>query len=204
MSIYKPFNENWFYSEFQIENLKDIQEEFVKFAKTFNQREIVFTPKKKEQFQEQVPVFVQFLKDMDLYHRWHATAFALVPPNQSYPPHIDSIDASFRSQALNIPIENYENTYTVWYDAKILGSIWGNLWGHVDKTLNTSVMCDAKSAKERCRVTATKPMIINVTLPHAVINPTDKVRFLVSTRFNPELDEADLLRLGIKQPYIQI
>lgn len=200
---YNPFKPNWFYNEFDILNLEQIQREFEPLAKQFNQREIVFTPQKKEQFEQLVPSFVQWLKSVDLYDRWFATAFGLVPPQQSYPPHIDSTNADIRSQALNIPIANCQGTHTIWYRARILGLIWGDLWSHVDPSLGTAATCSDVDTEELCRVEVVRPMVINVTIPHAVENFTDQHRFLVSTRFDPELTAEDLFRLGVKQPYIQ-
>lgn len=212
---YSPFKPDWYYSEFTIDNLEEIQQEFFPLIDKFKGKEIVFSAQRVRQFESLVPKFVQWLKKFGFYDRWCTTAFGLVPAGKYYPPHIDSTDHVLRSQALNIPIANYIGTHTVWYQADIIGlprkkfgdhfshDSQGNLWSAIDPSFKTAAVCDVTTAKELCRLNTEKPFIMNITLPHGVENFTEKTRYLISTRFTPELDETDLQRLGISQPYQQ-
>lgn len=200
---YTPNKKDWFYSLFNVPNLEQIQKEFLPLRAYYIDKISVFNPLSRSELEEKVPAFSNFLKQIDLYDRWITTSMCTIPPGQNYPLHIDSLNNTGRFVALNIPIINCENTYTTWYDAEVKELIWDKLHGHIDSTYDEACHCDWDTSKEIKRVESKDPMLINVSIPHSVFNPTDKFRFLVSTRFTPELSEPDLYRLGVLGAFIQ-
>jgi len=200
---YTPNNKDWFYSTFNIPNLEKIKEEFLPFRILYVDKISVFNPLSKDELKDKVPEFCNFLKSVDLYDRWITTSMCTIPPHQNYPLHIDSLHCKDRFVALNIPIFNCENTYTVWYEAEIDKLIWDKLHGHIHATYDAACHCKWETSVEVKRVESKDPMLINVSIPHSVFNPTERYRFLVSSRFTPELTDNDLKKLGILTSFIQ-
>lgn len=200
---YTPNKKNWFFSRLEIYNLEKIKQEFLPLRIFYIDKISVFNPLSKEELKDRVPEFSKFLRSVDLYDRWITTSMCTIPPHQNYPLHIDSLNCQERFVALNIPIINCENTYTAWYEAEIEKHIWNKLHGHIDKTYDEACHCKWETSTEIKRIESFDPMLINVSVPHSVFNPNDKYRFLVSSRFTPELNEYDLYRLGVNQPFVQ-
>lgn len=200
---YLPNHKDWYYSTFKIPNLEKIQHEFLPLRVMYIDKISVFNPLSKDELKDKVPEFCKFLKSVDLYDRWITTSMCTIPPHQNYPLHIDSLHCEERFIALNIPIINCDNTFTAWYEAEIDKLIWDKLHGHIDITYDAACHCKWETSKEVKRVESYEPMLINVSVPHSVFNPNDKYRFLVSSRFTPELTSDDIQKLGIHQPFVQ-
>ena len=130
------------------------------------------------------PTFEQELLRLKLLDNFYFVGFVSVDASKEFPPHVDSRDVG-----LNIPLYNCDNTYTVWYDAKILNQPFPD---HVIGTLHVKVarIVDKKNAVEIDRVESNRPLWINTNVAHRPETHHDKLRLAASIRFYPEpLDE---------------
>ena len=88
-------------------------------------------------------------------------------PFNSMPPHIDAK----RKCAINIPVQNTENTDTVFYTGDQMESEYVHACVyHLIKSPIT----------ETFKFSLSGPTLINNTVPHSVINNTDKERIIIS------------------------
>jgi len=85
--------------------------------------------------------------------------------------------------AFNIPLENCENSFTTFYeiiDESLPHVYYPNFY-----------LCggvDPKNVKEVERFTLVQPAVIRVNVPHAVLNPTDNIRQVVTFRFYNDIE----------------
>lgn len=84
--------------------------------------------------------------------------------------------------AINIPLENYAGSKTIWYEL-------------LDKTapdvLYTAYDCgghDPKNCEEVFRFELTQPAILAIDKPHAVYNPNKEIRSVATFRFYEDLE----------------
>jgi hypothetical protein len=115
-----------------------------------------------------------------LLDTFYFIGFISVDTSKEFPPHIDTLDVG-----LNIPLYNCDNTYTVWYDAKILDQPFPD---HVIGTevVKAARIVDKKNAVEIDRVEANRPLWINTNVAHKPESHHDKLRMVASIRFWPE------------------
>jgi hypothetical protein len=126
------------------------------------------------------PTLIQELQRLELLDNFFNVCFISVDASKEFPPHIDTDDVG-----LNIPLYNCDNTYTVWYDAKILDQ---PVPDHVIGTLHVKAarIVDEKNAVEIVRVEANRPLWINTNVAHRPETHHNKLRMAASIRFYPE------------------
>ena len=129
---------------------------------------------------ETCPTLKQELSRLKLLDAFYFIGFISVDASKEFPPHIDTLDVG-----LNIPLYNCDNTYTVWYDAKILDQPFPD---HVIGTevVKAARIVDKKNAVEIDRVEANRPLWINTNVAHKPESHHDKLRMVASIRFWPE------------------
>jgi hypothetical protein len=84
--------------------------------------------------------------------------------------------------AINIPIKNTEDTHTEFYEY-IDGPVKNMEFGSHNIIYS---FYGKANLKEIDRFSLTKPAILNTTVPHSVINNTDKDRFALTFRFKKD------------------
>jgi hypothetical protein len=84
--------------------------------------------------------------------------------------------------AINIPIKNTEGTYTAFYEY-IDGPVKNMEFGQHNIIYR---YYGKATLKEIDRYALSKPVILNTTVPHSVINNTDKDRFALTFRFEKD------------------
>jgi hypothetical protein len=100
--------------------------------------------------------------------------------NNRLPIHIDS---GVPEWSFNIPLRNCNGTYTTWYQPKTHAKSMSKEGpGHGYDEY------DPADCEEIGRLEMTHPHIVNVKVPHTVINPTNKVRILCAIRLAPTFD----------------
>jgi hypothetical protein len=126
------------------------------------------------------PTLIQELQRLELLDNFFNVCFISVDASKEFPPHIDTDDVG-----LNIPLYNCDNTYTVWYDAKILDQ---PVPEHMIGTLHVKAarIVDKKNAVEIGRVEANQPLWLNTNVAHRPETHHDKLRMAASIRFYPE------------------
>ena len=114
--------------------------------------------------------------------------FISVDASKEFPPHVDD-----RVVGLNFPLLNCDDTYTVWYDAKILDQPFPD-YVIGSELISRARITDKKHAVEIDRIEANQPLWIRTNVTHRPETHHDKFRLAASIRFNPEpVDENDNL-----------
>jgi hypothetical protein len=126
------------------------------------------------------PTLMQELLRLKLLGSFYWIGFVSVDASKEFPPHIDTLDVG-----LNIPLYNCDDTYTVWYDAKILDQPFPD---HVigSALVEKARIVDKKNAVEIGRVEANRPLWLNTNVAHRPETHHDKLRMAASIRFYPE------------------
>ena len=126
------------------------------------------------------PVLIQELLRLKLLGSLFWIGFVSVDASKEFPPHIDTLDVG-----LNIPLSNCDDTFTVWYDAKILDQPFPK---HVigSPLVENARIVDKKNAVEIGRVEANRPLWLNTNVAHRPETHHDKLRMAASIRFYPE------------------
>ena len=86
---------------------------------------------------------------------------------------------------LNIPILNCEDSWTVWYDAETDLSPEFNEYD----VRKSARRCLSENAVELCRMPASTPAWVNISIPHRPVTTHNKLRAVISARFMPELHD---------------
>lgn len=137
-------------------------------------------PEERKNIFDWCPALIKELQRLKLLDSFYWVGFVSVDASKEFPPHIDTLDVG-----LNIPLFNCDDTYTVWYDAKILDQ------GFPDHVIGTPIVekariVDKKNAVEIGRVEANRPLWINTNVAHRPETHHDKLRMAASIRFFPE------------------
>lgn len=187
----------WLYRPVTIKNLDTMQREFLDIAATipnFENRDTDYFRLDHHLVIEKAPVFINFLKKIGLYNRWLTdadtqrnayTGFVTTNNDKIFPMHKDFRDWKQRTYALNFPLINCEDSYTIWYDSKI---------ELIPPKLNDSKNEAASfwsddGAIEVGRMPATETAFINLSIPHRPFSYHNKIRSIVTTRFTPEIHD---------------
>jgi hypothetical protein len=182
--------QDWCYLKIDIENLPVIQQELLlAFNNLFpDQSKIVgdFVQIWRKDIESRLPETKKFLKKINLLDRWTYMAFITGNHGMSIPMHVDDIVTSpnARCYSLNIPVLNCENSYTVFYDAKILDPIY-----EPSDIRKTALRCDENTAAEIDRLETSQTAWVNVTKPHKPVLNHNFPRAVASLRFHPELHD---------------
>jgi hypothetical protein len=133
----------------------------------------------------QAPSYVGWLKEIKLYDRWSNSVFSTTygseGNNQTI--HTDNVDCNKRCFALNIPILNCHDSWTVWYKTKENSGIAG----HIPHYPMATGFSDEDAGDELGRMPASQPAFVNVGIPHRPWADHEEPRIVLSTRFDPEI-----------------
>jgi hypothetical protein len=107
--------------------------------------------------------------------------FYLTPPHDLLPPHVDGVSTNRSPLGLNIPISGIENTKMIWYDNPEYNFNDGN-YGF--NNMPSSRVADITLINKINEAVIDVPTFVRTDVVHAVVNPTDDYRLLLSIRFN--------------------
>lgn len=144
-----------------------------------------FIPVEPEDFKNTCKNLFEKIEAWGIAHRIAEIAVILQQGDRKYPIHRDFPSWKMRNIALNIPILNCHDSFTVWYDAKLVEQNPAELGDNVYTKHSRKV--DEASAVEIGRCDSTVPQWINVFVPHAPTVYHQLPRISVSIRFHPEL-----------------
>lgn len=167
------------------EDLARLKEDLMPDLDRFNDTH--FIPVEPEDIKRNCPNIMAKIREWGLEDRMAENAIILVKPNKHYAIHRDFPLWQKRNIALNFPMVNCEDSYTVFYDAEILKkeTMSGKLGENVYVSHAQAVI--EETAKELGRCDSSIPHWINVHVPHAPVVNHDRVRSALSIRFHPEL-----------------
>jgi len=180
--VYKNIPQwNWF--PIEVENLDKIQQEILTTIKyvfpNYEQMPPGFYYLNNDTIKELCQNCNEFLKKINLFDRWCNTSIVTTNFGRTIAIHTDAENYKERSFALNIPIINCNDTYTVWYDV-------GTAETSKHETLGSIVYSDY-NAVEIDRMPSSTCAFVNVMRPHRPVTNHSNFRALVSFRFYPEL-----------------
>jgi hypothetical protein len=184
------------YKLIYISNTKEIQQEILKsLLDKFDNLDNIpkgFSAADTSQLKKDCPALNKFLESKQLFSRWVGTGMSFLK-DSSLSIHSDSLIKN-RIYALNIPIINCDNSYTIWYRLK------DNIIPRLDfyKSGKESVLSyqyKDSDTEEICRLEINQPTVVNVKQPHRGISFSGKPRILISLRFREELTEEEVNQL---------
>jgi hypothetical protein len=179
----------WCWKPFDIldSELSQIQKEFQSIQQQLfpdlNKNNFLYIDK--DTLEYQAPAYCQFLKRVELYERRSNTAIISNQRDHAFPIHADGDNEANRCFALNLPVYNCDQSYTVWY--KGTRSDRPGEYTDVSDKRSYAIFYDEATAVEIDRMPASTPAIVNISVPHRPVTLHNNLRYLVSTRFNPEL-----------------
>ena len=181
----------WLYKPVIIENLQQIQKECIDiynkhYSESFGEYGFTFTYIDLEILRDEAPSYITYLKELGLYDKWVKSIFVGTKGDRRWDDsqiHVDSEDWETRSYALNIPVINCEDSYTVWYDVTEYD------FQHQDALYKAARGYDLATSTEIGRMPASKTALINVAVAHRPVTNNPNTRLLISTRFYPEIHD---------------
>jgi len=186
----KYFHDN-FYTKFQIELLSVLKNIVGDPTDEKNINTLVSEPDYNK-VKSLCPFLTNYFKIIKLDHLSITPCF-LITKNLSKKIHIDYPSSGF---ALNIPILNCENTYTVWYDAKDVLSTAAIYSTKSWEEPSKSPIFDETTAVEIDRIDSNISYWVNIMVPHAAVYNHDKIRINASLRFDERIKEYLLSSYG--------
>ena len=129
---------------------------------------------------KRLPTFVKNLMRLKLYQDIVTVGIITMPPHTELQIHHDTVGSKY---SLNIPIQNTKGTYTMFYatQSKPVEQNHGNI-------LSQSYWYyDQNNCVEKARIEMNQPYLIDVSVPHNAINPTDKTRIVLLVRLNSNI-----------------
>jgi hypothetical protein len=200
MQKYLKSTADWLYQSPALDNdaLPALQKELIKLYLHIKDRSFVPltstffsygpSPTERKHVFDSCPVLEQELLRLKLLDKFFFVAFVSVDTSKEFPPHVDD-----RVVGLNIPLLNCDDTYTVWYDAKILDQPFPD-YVIGSEYVSRARITDKKHAVEIGRTEANRPLWIRTNVTHRPETHHDKFRLAASVRFHPEpVDENDNL-----------
>lgn len=194
----------WYYSYVTIPKLKKIQEELLRMART-DLKVFINTPEyynvSAEDLIPLIPHTVEYLKEIGLLGKFHRIMF----PHQTRREdvgfvgsvHLESNQYGVAHCALNIPLHNCEDSWTIWYEATDGGA-------HINYTNRFAAM-KKELARPIAAVRYTGPALLNTSIHHRGYR-LSLDRLFASIRFTPGyiLGKDDMMKFGIKNPLEQV
>lgn len=188
----------WLYKETSFLNEKNISkiqfELYVTFRWLSNKKDenalwISFSAVNVE---ESCPTLISLLKEVDLYKDFTIIGFSQLSPGRKYPIHNDE-----HKYSLNIPVQNCEKSYTIFYDKNSLievNSRPADGYYSNNHSLNYDNFLTMKNysfdgAVELGRCEYTVPYWINVEVPHLPYSENEKHRILAVLRFKNQIEK---------------
>lgn len=139
---------------------------------------------------KECPLLIQYLNSCNLTHRWAHTGISVLNHKKSLKIHTDAPQRKERFYALNIPIINCENSFTIWYHHKHDNAPLYKI-DHGDNKIHYEEFEDDDMVEIK-RISSDNPAFVNIKLPHRGINTNELPRCLISLRFIPELTTEEI------------
>jgi hypothetical protein len=179
-----------FYSHFPLNNWTSHRDTLLAHWKENGRTEPAYIEYDNEQLSKLFPDLVTELAQHNLTP-WRLFFLGVIPCFESHTDPTDPLTPFIHTDmpdndgdpvpkwALNIPLENYEDSWTVFYKLKDPYQPWV-LYGNWSATSRGH---DPRNCEEVTRVQLKDPMLFKVDGPHAVVSNTEKLRLSVSIRF---------------------
>jgi len=149
-----------------------------------------------DKFSSSCPILVKFLELKKVSNYFKYLIFG-INQNQNLPIHVDTFDKSaYLSEiALNIPVLNCADSYTVFYEAKPTNEYTLNYVSESYPEAARGHIYDTNSAIEIGRIDSSIPHWVNITFPHSAEINHNLLRINSSIRFKPDIVDNLLINL---------
>ena len=129
--------------------------------------------------EKHIPLLMDFFEKNSLKPDCYLVFFRR--PFTDLPIHIDGTKDEQKDHflGLQLPIKNCDNTFMRWFDAS------GEDWKPVHYSDGNYCRVSDKEIPPVASVESTVPILARVDIPHQEINPNNRMRYLMSVRFNP-------------------
>jgi len=181
------------------DELGKIQQEFIKilnehFTNIFAEHKANFVHIDTELIKQGCPTFINLLTRLNLLERWYSIIWAGTNTSGTEACiHVDEVKWWERCMALNIPIQNYHDSYTVWYDADIDSGISG--YSTSARYPGSLGWPEESTRGVLAKLPVSQPAFVNNGIPHRPETEHNEPRLIISARFSPELFDYDFDRL---------
>jgi hypothetical protein len=207
---YKKLHKDWFYSFLEIENIEPLIKELIELRDSDVKKYYInkyYINILKDDIGDRAPLLSAYIKSTGLEHKFQRLLFSAYFETAEAA-HIDTYDPKYCSVSLNIPLTDCAGSYTAWYatDKNTLFDITTTGRDPVKhgQTIGQHfAYLPIDEVEEICRVETTRPMLVNTTVLHRGIVPGPS-RTIVGIRFNSELTNEEVHRLGVEQPFTQV
>jgi hypothetical protein len=202
---YSPINPDWFYSYLDIPNLEIIRQELIVLVNSdiagYRTNPTAYNIDGKT-VMENCPELEKYLKGFGIDKIFHRLLISRKMNNDGDKMvHVDSYDPRYAQKSLNIGLIDYEGSYTSWHKTDVQ-ELYDSAPFGFDPVKNFAFIEVEKTQEIGRLVYDNRAAMINTTVLHKG-NAQKDTRIIAGMRFVPELDEGDLRRMGIEQPYIQ-
>jgi hypothetical protein len=203
---YVPLYPTWFFSPVNIPNLDLIKKELVALEQLAEDRKdnnTIYTNIYKDIAYKHCPLLKEYLQSVGLDRKFNRILFSKrVVLNDNKKVHVDSYNPLSTTHSLNIPLIDYEDSYTAWYKTdrqKLRDSLrfgmepinnFAFVWDHEVEEINRYCYASGNA------------VLVNTTILHKGLSDK-QTRMICGLRFFPELTTSDIKRLGIQTPYVQ-
>ncbi len=129
-------------------------------------------------------ILIKNLRQYNWHNKVKSIGIFALTPDSDFPIHHDSTGDKY---SLNIPIQNCNNTYTLFYESEIPPSEQYR-YDPVKNHRQSYWQYDSSRCKEIARIEMSRPHLIDVSGPHNVINPTNKTRIIMLVRLSTDIE----------------
>ena len=207
---YKKLHKDWYYSFLNINGLESLVKELIDLRDSDVEKFYInkyYINVLKEDIGDRAPFLTEYIRSVGLENKFQRLLFSAYFET-AQAAHVDAYDPKYCSVSLNIPLTDYAGSYTAWYstnkrklyDITTTGrdpSKYGHTIGQHFAYLPLDQITEVR------RVETTRPMLVNTTVLHRGIVPGPS-RTIVGIRFNSELTNEEVHRLGVQHPFKQI
>ena len=135
------------------------------------------------------PILMSELDRLGLTDLFFMISLITLREGSYFPIHVDYPDPIRLSFGLNIPVLNCKDSYTIWYDAKVLPHLYLPSYIMTSALVSTAMPCDETTAIELDRIECSTPSWVNNHIPHKPHCNHNKFRINASLRFTNHIYE---------------
>ena len=184
---------SWTYTYVDIPNLDKIQQELASEPMMALAKESVpedrlydFVYLKRDQVEQYIPETLKFFSSVGLGQKWFYMAYVIVRKSSLMPIHVDYVNPEDGCFALNLPVKNTKDSYTVFYEVQ--GKMEDGV-KVVDNKITYGTFTEDQVIKEISRCDANRPYWMNTSIAHRPEVLHENERIICSIRFRPEIFE---------------
>ena len=204
--MYIPIHKDWYYSYVDIPNIEVIRKELIDLVQNdiagYRTNPTAYNIDSKT-VMENCSELKQYLKKFGIDRSFHRLLVTKkINDDADKVVHVDAYNPKYLQKSLNLGLINYEGSYLSWHETDIKHLHDSAQFG-LDPEKNFAFI-EIEKTKEVCRLEyGNRATIVNTTVLHKG-NAQKSNRIIGGLRFVPELNEQDLINMGVINPYKQI